>query len=298
MGLDPIGLLILLVIVGITYCLPPILDGFERKIKARIHSRIGPPVVQTWYDLLKLFSKKTYMPSGTYHIILLVVLYMLMISASIIILLVFSLVSISTALVTTLILFMISQVMFISIPFMSSNPFAIVGGSREVVLMLVNETTMVMVFSLILWCSNGFTYYGLGYFLGVISLLISAYVLSARPPFDLAEAEPELASGVIVELSGIVLGLLYYSNLLKRFLVKLFTSIIFLAPFVTYKAGSIPSIPLAGIVLSITFTCIVWLIYAVIAALLGRSRIDVAPVSLLKIYVPLLFSLIILSTVQ
>jgi len=35
-----------------------LLDGVERKIKARIQSRIGPPVTQTLYDLLKLLEKE------------------------------------------------------------------------------------------------------------------------------------------------------------------------------------------------------------------------------------------------
>ena len=36
-----------------------LLEGFERKISARMQGRIGPPVLQPFYDVVKLFNKQT-----------------------------------------------------------------------------------------------------------------------------------------------------------------------------------------------------------------------------------------------
>ncbi|WFO75321.1 NADH-quinone oxidoreductase subunit H [Desulfurococcaceae archaeon MEX13E-LK6-19] len=285
-------------LTALSYFLPPLLDGVERKIKARIHSRIGPPIMQTWYDLMKLFEKTTYLPQGAYHLVLLIALYFVLTISAIGVLLSISLINVFTALIIALILFMIGQVVFVAIPFMSSNPFAIVGGSREVMLMLVNETFTVLVFGILLWYTKGFTSIGPAYGIAVLLLLIAAYVSCARPPFDLAEAEPELASGVIIELSGPLLGLLHYSNLARRFFIKLFVIIICLIPLVGYAASSVVHITVNGVILAILLTCILWCIYAALSALLGRSRIDAAPVFLLKIYIPLIIIFFVIAYVM
>ncbi len=297
MPIDIITCVALGSLVALSCFLPPVLDGIERKIKARIHSRIGPPIMQTWYDLMKLFEKTVYLPQGTYHLILLIVLYFVLTIGAISVLLSISLINVFTALITSLILFMIGQVVFIAIPFMSSNPFAIVGGSREVMLMLVNETFTALVFGILLWYTKGFTSIGSAYGVAVLLLLIAAYVSCARPPFDLAEAEPELASGVIIELSGPLLGLLHYSNLARRFFIKLFVTIICLIPLAGYTSSSVVRIAVNGVILAVLLACILWCIYATLSALLGRSRIDVAPVFLLKIYILLTIIFLVIAYV-
>jgi formate hydrogenlyase subunit 4 len=35
----------------------PLLDGLARKIRARLHSRVGPPLIQGYLDLVKLAGK-------------------------------------------------------------------------------------------------------------------------------------------------------------------------------------------------------------------------------------------------
>ncbi|MEM1858470.1 MAG: NADH-quinone oxidoreductase subunit H, partial [Desulfurococcaceae archaeon] len=89
----------------------------------------------------------------------------------------------------------------------------------------------------------------------------------------------ELASGVLVEFSGAFLALYLYSNLLKRFLVKLFVATML----VTLIAGN-------G-VLSVVLTCLItitlWILFTVISVTLGRSRVDLAPRTLAKYYIGL-----------
>lgn len=288
-------ILVLTLITVFSYFLPPLLDGVERKIKARVHSRIGPSLLQTWYDLFKLFGKSIHLPKGTYYIVLLIVLYLVLIVSAIGVLLSITLINMYIAFITAIILFMTGQAVFVVISFMSSNPFAIVGGSREIMLMLVNELFTVLTFGVILWYTNGFLDIGPAYYIAIAVLLVAAYVSCARPPFDLAEAEPELASGVIIELSGPLLGLLQYSNLARRFFIKLFIVMLGVTPFTINYSGSNSYMSLNGLLLSVVMVVILWCIFATISALLGRSRIDVAPVSLLKIYIPLLILFLALA---
>jgi len=42
----------------------PIFDGLRRKITARLQNRIGPPITQTWYDILKLLRKEIILPEN------------------------------------------------------------------------------------------------------------------------------------------------------------------------------------------------------------------------------------------
>jgi formate hydrogenlyase subunit 4 len=51
----------LIMATGYIICAPligGILTGIDRKITARMQSRVGPPVLQPFYDVLKLFGKQ------------------------------------------------------------------------------------------------------------------------------------------------------------------------------------------------------------------------------------------------
>ena len=265
--------------------IPPLMDGVERKIKARVHSRIGPPIMQTWYDLLKLFEKELVIPEGGLHIIILSLLYVMLSVLTIIFTVSMVLLGHPYVLVIIITLFLFVQAIYVTIPFITSNPFAIIGASREVILALVNEIFFVIILGLYMY----FTRYS-GFLLGspdllrvslivlVIALFISAYIASGRIPFDIAEAEPELASGALIEFSGPILGVFMYSNYIKRLFIKLVPSILILLPFINNW--------LYLLIYSFIMAVGIWVLYGLIAALLGRTRVDIAPTTLLKIYIP------------
>ena len=41
-----------------------LLAGFDRKILARMQKRVGPPIVQPFYDFFKLMGKETIVPAA------------------------------------------------------------------------------------------------------------------------------------------------------------------------------------------------------------------------------------------
>lgn len=45
--------------MGLVLALSPVLIGFTRKVKARLLRRRGPPILQPWYDLIRLLRKET-----------------------------------------------------------------------------------------------------------------------------------------------------------------------------------------------------------------------------------------------
>lgn len=285
-----IDLLILGGLLVIIIFLPPLLDGVERKIRALVHSRIGPPIMQTWYDIIKLFGKTSLSPYGSTHIVIFTVIYLIMLFTTIALFLVASYYDDLGCLIASIALFTIVQSLAIALPFMTSNPYAVVGISREIMIMIVNETAFIIAFGLILYFTRGSYEPTLYYIILLAALLISSYVSSGRLPYDLAEAEPELASGILVEFSGPILGIYYYTNLVKRFFVKMVPVYFILMP--------LNIAPFYVTLLMIPLSCILWVIYATLAPLLGRSRIDIAPISLLKVYAPIFMLSIILFIVN
>ncbi len=279
--------LVSVVAVVVVLLLAPLLDGVERKIRARIHSRIGPSVLQTWYDILKLFEKELVIPGRGLHIVLLVLLYLVLVLVAIVSGIAVVVYSYYLGFIAVVVLFLFVQAVSITLPFTTSNPFAIIGGSREVVLALVNEVFFTLSIALLLYMNPLETaVFRPSIYLLIALMLIASYVASGRVPFDIAEAEPELASGALIEFSGPMLGVFMYSNLLKRFFIKLLPIMVLLwvAGFTGVKL----------LVYGFIGVIALWIIYAVIASLLGRTRVDIAPISLLKIYLPFIIVSILL----
>lgn len=282
------------ILVSVALFLPTLMDGVERKIKARIQSRIGPPILQSWFDIFKLMSKEFYIPVNSLHTVTLLLMY-LALQPFVLIYLITSIIHPLTDydLAITISIYIIIQALFISIPFTIPNPFSIIGASREIMLVIVNELFLIISISLYILYSGltSFTQtrivsFTLHTILILLVLFINSYVSSGRPPFDIAEAEPELASGLMIELSGPLLGLLILCLHLKRFFVKLLPVILLTKLFIENN--------FILLMVSIVVTIIVWILYSVLSAILARSRVDLAPITLLKIYI----LLVILSVIS
>ena len=54
----------ILIFPGFLFCLVAafLLSGIDRKLVARMQKRIGPPILQNFYDFMKLMGKETIIP--------------------------------------------------------------------------------------------------------------------------------------------------------------------------------------------------------------------------------------------
>ena len=219
----------------------PLLDGILRKVRARIHSRQGPPVMQPYYDLAKLMVKEDQKgannfvfnaaPVACFACILLAALFVPM----------GGIVPLGFAgdiLVLIYILTMAPICMCLG-GMASGSPYAYIGVNREIMLLMVVEpvlavaliTTAIKAQSLVL--VNCIDRYAAG--LPDISLIIGAiaFFLILQPefgkvPFDLAEAEQEIMEGPLIEYSGRKLALLKWSMHSKQIvLIALFVGAFF-----------------------------------------------------------------------
>ena len=274
-------------IIALYVTTPLVLDGVERKLRAMLQSRIGPPITQTIYDVLKLLLvKETKSHPTLLYVSLSLVSSIITGLAALYYTTLYIVEGNSTYMFYALALFAISTSTHTITPLLVPNPYSFIGGMREVILAVVNEAALITRISLytivtqrLLVESTSLTSL-IAVLLIAIVAFTASYVASSRVPFDIAEAEPELASGMLVEFSGRILALNIYTLLLKRLIVKFLV----LAPTLTliYKYG------LITLLSTLILIPVVWVIYATIAVLLGRSRVDVAPLTLAKIYIALI----------
>ncbi len=259
--------------------LAPIYDGLERKLRAAVHTRIGPPVLQTWYDLVKLFSKELVVPEGGSWCALSVVLEFVALVASVALLsyvpLAVSPGKAGAEVVAFIVLLTVATALTMVRAVSQNNVYSVVGGFREFTLALSSEPFLIFSYLAIATGGERFVLK----LSSLLILVISAYVVSGRIPYDIAEAEPELSAGVNIELAGPLLGVATMSTVLKRLLAAELTAMAFVLTvgFDGYQA----------LALALALTPAVWVVHSLVSILLGRTRVDMAPRTLLLTLFPL-----------
>ncbi len=271
--------------VGLVLLAAPFAQGVLRKITARIQSRQGPPLLQPYFDLLKLLGKEDIesgevpgMQRFAAYLSLATVLTVAclvpmgfsapMNGAGDIILLIYLLTfcGICTLLAglaagSTYSLVGISREMMSMIALEPLFAIALVVGAVHTGSFRLNTVLQGSVYS-----AGSFPWSGL-IMLGVMLLSFQAFV--QRVPFDISEAETELMEGPLMEYSGPKLALLKYAQMAKLIVY----SALFVTLFVPWGAGlAFPAgwlffwLKLSGLVLLVT----------VVAATHARYRIDQA----------------------
>jgi len=215
-------IVVLFVVAGAgTLALGLVFRWVDRKVTARVQWRVGPPVYQPLVDIIKLMGKENMMPAaarGTGFLLApIVALAATGVAAAILWqAVVHSNVAFRGDLIVVIYLLVIPAAMTILGASASGNPHASVGASREMKLLLSYELPMLLAV-LVAVIRGGWTFRLSGLLAaqaaaptawsisGLLALLIAIPCMQAKlgqVPFDLAEAECEIMSGVYVEYSG------------------------------------------------------------------------------------------------
>jgi NADH-quinone oxidoreductase subunit H len=200
-----------------------LLSWFDRKVTAMVQFRKGPPLLQPFYDFLKLLLvKETILPARGSRITFLLAPIFGLFGATIAgVFILLPLFNIKTGFAGDIIvifyLLTIPSLTYIIGALASGNPLASVGASREMKLILGYELSFLLVIAAIL-LKSGMTI-GLsgilaaqqehGAFIGSISgvllFIVAIFCIQAKlglVPFDMAEAETEINHGAFIEFSG------------------------------------------------------------------------------------------------
>ena len=183
-----------------------LLSGLDRKITARMQNRVGPPMLQPFYDLAKLMGKdRKVINPGQVAFALAALLFQALALATVVyggdLVLAFFLTSAGS-------LFMALGA------FSSRSPFSHMGAQRELLQVLACEPVLFLVImSMAVWAGT-FSSDQLGgpllfalplSFLALLPLLV---IKMQKSPYDISHAHSELVSGPQVEYSGPYLGIL------------------------------------------------------------------------------------------
>ncbi len=223
------------IISGIAYLiLAPVIGGLlagvDRKISARMQRRVGPPIMQPFYDFFKLWDKQPVAVNKaqsfyvTGFLLFVVISGLFFFTHGDILLVVFTLT--------------MASVCFIVAAYSSNSPYSQIGAERELVQTMSYEPMLLLMalgfylncgtFSIgeILKSSQMNFIYMPGIFVGLSYILLIKF---RKSPFDLSvshEAHQELIQGALTEISGRSLALIelahWYENVFLLGFVYLF----------------------------------------------------------------------------
>lgn len=271
--------------VALVLLIAPFCQGVLRKVTAVVQSRKGPPLLQPYYDLLKLLGKED-IESGDSPVMQRFAVYL----------------SLATVLTTACLIPMgfsapmnregdallliylltLSGISTLLAGLAAGSTYSLVGISRQMMTMIALEPifaiTIVIgalhthsfrldtVLNGSVYANEAFPWSGM-IMLGVSLLAFQAFV--ERMPFDISEAETEIMEGPLMEYSGPKLALLKYASMVKLVIY----SALFVDIFASWGAG-LPFVIAWLLFWAKVFVLV--LLVTVVAATHARYRIDQA----------------------
>ena len=232
----------ILIFPGFLFCFLTgmLLCGIDRKLVARMQKRIGPPILQPFYDFFKLLGKETIVPAAANRTVFLAA-PLVGLAAQVVLQLFIPVFSFSAFrgvadVIVVLYLLLIPALSVILGAASSGSPYAGVGLSREMVTILAVELPLVLVllavaktvgnamgtglcFSLSkiaeYQAANGSLITRLSMLPAVAAMLLIIPGETGNHPFDAAEAETEICEGMLAEYSGAPLAVYKLSHAVK-----------------------------------------------------------------------------------
>ncbi|MGF1860325.1 respiratory chain complex I subunit 1 family protein [Photobacterium profundum] len=267
--------------------LAPLATGFSRVIRAKIHSRKGPGVLQDYRDIGKLLRRQSVAPSNAGFIFWIMpwvlIVTMLLIGMALPTMTQVSPFPISGDIITDIYLLAIFRFFFALAGIDSNSMFGGLGSSRELTLGILVEPILILSI-VVVALAIGTT--DLGYISHamattpwqqpltiILAGAVCAFALfieMGKLPFDSAEAEQELQEGPVTEYSGASLALVKLGLGLKQLVVAQ----LFLAIFIPWgKAASLSSEGLfAAFVILFIKLLVVFLIAGIAENTMARFR--------------------------
>jgi NADH-quinone oxidoreductase subunit H len=218
-----------------------------RKVSARVQWRVGPPVLQPVYDVMKLLGKETLVPQDAQRTVFiaapLVGLAGVLLLATILWQAALFKQSFVGDIIVAIYLMVLPSLGLILGSSASASPHAAVGTSREMKLVMGYELPLVLAFIVVIINTGGMlalpqiaehtTVLSISNILAFLIALLCVQAKLGFVPFDIAEAETEVMSGVMVEYSGALLAVWKVMQALMLVALPLFLVQVFLGGFGT-----------------------------------------------------------------
>ncbi len=224
-----------------------------RKVSALVQWRVGPPLLQPLYDVVKLLGKETLVPQDAQQVVFkaapLVALAGTLLLSTMLSRTALSQSAFVGDIIVAIYLMVLPSLALIFGSSASASPHAAVGTAREMKLVMSYELPLVLAFIVVIIKTAALVEPGRQLDLaaiaqhtpdlsisGMLAFLVALLCMQAKlgfVPFDIAEAETELGSGVLMEYSGALLAIWKLTQAMLLVALPMFLVMVFLGGFAT-----------------------------------------------------------------
>ncbi len=268
--------------VAVALLLSPLCEGMMRKLRAAIHSRVGPPVTQPYWDILKLLGKEDLRSTGgtVYAALPALTLGSVLFLATLVPMGSDAPLAFAGDLIVVLYVAAMSSVLLMLAGFASASPYASIGSSREMMMLLSVEPIMAIALAVGAFKAGTLTLGGIASWqvqngpsislaIGGVAFFLALQAVVGKLPFDIAEADQEIMGGPLVEQSGPRLALFRWAIWTKQLVLAfLLVEVFFPWP----HAG----IYLIDLIATIAKVLVLLVLVAVVDVVNPRLRVDQA----------------------
>lgn len=215
-----------IVVIPGTVILGLVASWIVRKVSARVQWRVGPPFWQPFYDVAKLMGKEILIPQDAQRIVFMAAPLVGLSSGLLLSVMLWRITVTQSAflgdIIVAIYLMVLPSLALILGSSSSASPHAAIGTSREMKLVMGYELSLVLALIVVIIKAAGVVEPGQQLNLaaiaqqisvlsisGLLAFLVALLCIQAKlgyVPFDIAEAETEVASGVLMEYSGPLLA--------------------------------------------------------------------------------------------
>lgn len=235
-----------------TCCFGLFVCWIVRKVSALVQWRVGPPIYQPVVDVVKLMGKEVLIPLEAQQTVFVMAPIFSLAAVGVLATMLWRITIAPEKLfvgdiIVAIYLMVLPSLALILGSSASGSPHASVGTSREMKLVISYELPLVLAFIVVIIKTAGLVGPGEQLSLaaiaqhkpvlsisGMLAFLVSLFCIQAKlgfVPFDIAEAETELAGGVLMEYSGALLGIWKLAQAMMLVVLPLFLVMVFLGGF-------------------------------------------------------------------
>ena len=286
-----------------TVCLGLVASWIVRKVSALVQWRVGPPFLQPFYDVMKLLGKEVLIPEEAQQTVFKAAPVVGLAGVLLLSTMLWRITIDPTRLfvgdiIVAIYLMVLPSLALILGSSASASPHAALGTSREMKLVMGYELSLVLAFIVVIIKSGGqLSLAAIAQqtpalsISGMLAFLVALLCVQAKlgfVPFDIAEAETEIASGVLMEYSGALLAVWKLMQAMMLVALPLFLVMVFLGGFTGALWAGIAKYVVVLVLLILIkntnprvridqamkffwFYCGVVLVAAVILAIIGNS---------------------------
>jgi hydrogenase-4 component C len=286
-----------LIIIGVIQTIllllaAPLFSGFSRVLRAKMHSRKGPPLMQNYRDIVKLMKRSEVISQQAGWIFrltpYLTMACMLLIAIAVPVLVVKSPLGVASDIILLIYLFALPRFFFAISGLETGNTFGGIGARRELLLAAMIEPVLLLVVFIIALLAGstnlgeittqiatGSLPLSMAFLLGLAAFAFATFVEMGKLPFDVCEAEQEVQEGPLAEYSGPSLAIMKWAIYLKQLVLVA----LFIALFLPW--GAMTSLTPLGIVVALLAFFLKAVIFYFVAGILenamARARFMKAP---------------------